>query len=53
MAVGTFENDVKTYGTQAIGLNGNVLAVFENDVKTYGTQAEKLKSTFDVRLRMM
>ena len=34
-----FENDVKTYGTQALIVNGTQYAMFENDVKTYGTQA--------------
>ena len=37
-----FENDVKTYGTQAKkDIEGNDI-VFENDVKTYGTQANKM-----------
>ena len=34
-----FENDVKTYGTQAINNWKCWCSVFENDVKTYGTQA--------------
>ena len=34
-----FENDVKTYGTQAKMLRINYERRFENDVKTYGTQA--------------
>ena len=34
-----FENDVKTYGTQAIKRFLRTLELFENDVKTYGTQA--------------
>ena len=34
-----FENDVKMYGTQAIGNNIADTAKFENDVKMYGTQA--------------
>ena len=34
-----FENDVKTYGTQAWNPNPKCQALFENDVKTYGTQA--------------
>ena len=36
-----FENDVKTYGTQAIHKAPNPARWFENDVKTYGTQATK------------
>ena len=40
----SFENDVKTYGTQAnYGQPGN-LSWFENDVKTYGTQASPVRS---------
>ena len=35
-----FENDVKTYGTQAMPQLTTVLLLFENDVKTYGTQAQ-------------
>ena len=35
----SFENDVKTYGTQALTEKINEHTVFENDVKTYGTQA--------------
>ena len=34
-----FENDVKTYGTQAESDDHRVRSRFENDVKTYGTQA--------------
>ena len=34
-----FENDVKTYGTQAICGKEFKPKLFENDVKTYGTQA--------------
>ena len=34
-----FENDVKTYGTQAAISELNTNMQFENDVKTYGTQA--------------
>ena len=34
-----FENDVKTYGTQARATKRRLLTMFENDVKTYGTQA--------------
>ena len=37
-----FENDVKTYGTQAICGRTNAFTAFENDVKMYGTQANKL-----------
>ena len=36
-----FENDVKTYGTQAYILVWCIQKVFENDVKTYGTQAQR------------
>ena len=34
-----FENDVKTYGTQAFAATIRRAITFENDVKTYGTQA--------------
>ena len=34
-----FENDVKTYGTQAENKDLKAKNKFENDVKTYGTQA--------------
>ena len=34
-----FENDVKTYGTQAFKDDFSAKKGFENDVKTYGTQA--------------
>ena len=34
-----FENDVKTYGTQAFMIGTRRGEKFENDVKTYGTQA--------------
>ena len=34
-----FENDVKTYGTQAVTNLVESIFPFENDVKTYGTQA--------------
>ena len=34
-----FENDVKTYGTQAVKTRFHTTGTFENDVKTYGTQA--------------
>ena len=34
-----FENDVKTYGTQAEQEVVEKVMEFENDVKTYGTQA--------------
>ena len=34
-----FENDVKTYGTQAKVQESDATSSFENDVKTYGTQA--------------
>ena len=36
-----FENDVKTYGTQAHLCPAQQELRFENDVKTYGTQAIK------------
>ncbi len=36
----TFENDVKTYGTQTFSDNIVGAIRFENDVKTYGTQTE-------------
>ena len=35
-----FENDVKTYGTQAVRLRTRWNDVFENDVKTYGIMKE-------------
>ena len=38
---GSFENDVKMYGTQANWANKYVAEPFENDVKMYGTQAQK------------
>ena len=34
-----FENDVKMYGTQALGEHMATRGKFENDVKMYGTQA--------------
>ena len=40
-----FENDVKTYGTQAEWDRTDAEAGFENDVKTYGTQAGFLDMT--------
>ena len=36
-----FENDVKTYGTQADKRYYTTALLFENDVKTYGTQAKR------------
>ena len=36
-----FENDVKTYGTQATFPVVYEPVMFENDVKTYGTQAKE------------
>ena len=46
-----FENDVKTYGTQAERCLLNHDIQFENDVKTYGTQAyilaQFLQRTFE------
>ena len=48
-----FENDVKTYGTQARLQERNREVQFENDVKTYGTQA-MLPHAFSANgLRMM
>ena len=41
MTVQWFENDVKTYGTQAICVAIDRRVRFENDVKTYGTQADR------------
>ena len=35
---GSFENDVKMYGTQTYMLMLVTVCVFENDVKMYGTQ---------------
>ena len=40
MLIIPFENDVKTYGTQAPAPQNNRQQGFENDVKTYGTQAD-------------
>ena len=48
-----FENDVKTYGTQATTQEITLGNVFENDVKTYGTQAEVKKWVQKISLRMM
>ena len=48
-----FENDVKTYGTQANFSNYTFATLFENDVKTYGTQAAKYGFSFITSLRMM
>ena len=48
-----FENDVKTYGTQAIKGAVDNANEFENDVKTYGTQAFPACELFRLRLRMM
>ena len=39
-----FENDVKTYGTQAGIPMSKSQCQFENDVKTYGTQASIAKT---------
>ena len=39
--VDLFENDVKTYGTQAHTRGRMCCLSFENDVKTYGTQATR------------
>ena len=38
VAVCAFENDVKMYGTQTLGLVVTINNAFENDVKMYGTQ---------------
>ena len=49
-----FENDVKTYGTQAWASLENVPDEFENDVKTYGTQALEQELQNQIKgLRMM
>ena len=48
-----FENDVKTYGTQAQSLNLQLMGLFENDVKTYGTQAVVCRGGCGLGLRMM
>ena len=48
-----FENDVKTYGTQAWYLSAMCMVLFENDVKTYGTQAIRKKKQARYGLRMM
>ena len=48
-----FENDVKTYGTQATSPVITMSDVFENDVKTYGTQARAPCLQYMWRLRMM
>ena len=48
-----FENDVKTYGTQAAPVQDVPKVVFENDVKTYGTQACTASCVPFPSLRMM
>ena len=48
-----FENDVKTYGTQASPVIDQTTPLFENDVKTYGTQAPPSFLLPLYRLRMM
>ena len=48
-----FENDVKTYGTQAAYILSALSKPFENDVKTYGTQANPPAYYGNYRLRMM
>ena len=48
-----FENDVKTYGTQAPPCWTLGPLQFENDVKTYGTQATRTGSAGYACLRMM
>ena len=53
MAKQMFENDVKTYGTQAIVHLICYGIWFENDVKTYGTQAVCERVGQRQRLRMM
>ena len=50
---GMFENDVKTYGTQAMMFYVYLDALFENDVKTYGTQAYTVVLYIAYCLRMM
>ena len=49
----SFENDVKTYGTQATISDVPKITVFENDVKTYGTQAGNKWNGNNLGLRMM
>ena len=51
--INKFENDVKTYGTQATETCTKRSASFENDVKTYGTQACYLWLLAGMGLRMM
>ena len=48
-----FENDVKTYGTQASFVYNTDPILFENDVKTYGTQAVEKIVLEQCGLRMM
>ena len=48
-----FENDVKTYGTQAQRYAWIGKVLFENDVKTYGTQAYFSTILDSTGLRMM
>ena len=48
-----FENDVKTYGTQAENKDLKAKNKFENDVKTYGTQAIQKQNALPCSLRMM
>ena len=38
---GTFENDVKMYGTQTKEWSKKLELQFENDVKMYGTQTKQ------------
>ena len=42
--MGTFENDVKMYGTQTVGRKKMAEEMFENDVKMYGTQTQTMRS---------
>ena len=49
----SFENDVKTYGTQADNGKYDIGRQFENDVKTYGTQAGSTNADEYISLRMM
>ena len=48
-----FENDVKTYGTQAAVAVVSTGPRFENDVKTYGIQAIQKQNALPCSLRMM
>ena len=49
----TFENDVKTYGTETGDYHLRSLLQFENDVKTYGTETHDTRKPRREGLRMM